>query len=131
MPRGSRHVTTAPTMSTAWVTGALDARSGRKLAAVCHAAPHLLAGVVVTWGPSNDSPQFADALRQAAAHVPFDRLLADAGCDVENNQRLCREEPGVRSTVIPLNGRAPRRPPATKYRTQMARRLPRGVNRQR
>ena len=106
-------------------------RKWPKLTVVCHTASHLLAGVVVTQGPSNDSPQFPEALRQAAANVRFDRLLADAAYDAEHNHRLCREELGIRSTVIPLNERAARRPPATRYRAQMARRFLRQIYGQR
>jgi len=102
-------------------------RKWPKLTVVCHTASHLLAGVVVTQGPSNDSPQFPEALRQAVANVPFDRLLADAAYDAEHNHRLCREELGIRSTVIPLNDRAAIGPPATRYRAQMARRFPRRI----
>ena len=106
-------------------------RKWPKLTVVCHTASHLLPGVVVTQGPSNDSPQFSEALRQAAANVPFDRLLADAAYDAEHNHRLCREELGIRSTVIPLNDRAAIGPPATRYRAQMARRFPRHIYGQR
>lgn len=98
---------------------------------VCHTQTHLLAGVVVSRGPSNDSPQFPEALRQAAAQVPFERLLADAAYDAEHNHRLCREELGIRVTVIPLNERAGYGPPKTRYRAQMARRFPRRLYGQR
>lgn len=98
-----------------------------KLTVVCHTATHLLAGVVLTRGPSNDSPQFPEALRQAAGHVVFDRLLADAAYDAEHNHRLCREELGIRSTVIPLNERGGHGPPKTRYRAQMERRFPRHI----
>ena len=86
---------------------------------------------MVTRGPSNDSPRFPEALRQAAAHVPFDRLLADAAYDAEHNHRLCRDEHGIRSTVISLNERAAKRLPSTMYRAQMARRFQRRVYGQR
>ena len=98
-----------------------------KLTVVCHTATHLLAGVVVTEGPSNDSPQFPEALKQAARNVSFDRLLADAAYDAEHNHRLCREELGIRSTVIPLNERGAHAPPKSRYRAQMARRFHRRI----
>lgn len=94
-----------------------------KLTLVCHTGSHLFAGVVVTWGPSNDSPQFPEAVRQAARNVRFDRLLADAAFDAEHNHRLCRQELGIRSTVIPLNARRGGSPPSSKYRAQMQRRF--------
>lgn len=90
-----------------------------KLTVVCHTATHLFAGAVVSRGPSNDSPQFPEAVGQAAGSVQFDRLLADAAYDGEHNHRLCREQLGIRSTMIPLNARRGSRPPATEYRAQM------------
>ncbi len=94
-----------------------------KLTVVCHTATHLFAGLVVSRGPSNDSPQFPEAVRQAAANMAFDRLLADAAYDAEHNHRLCREELGIRSTVIALNARRGSKAPSTKYRAQMQRRF--------
>lgn len=98
---------------------------------VCHNGTHLLAGAVATRGPSNDSPQFPDAVRQASRNVSFDRLLADAGYDAEHNHALCRQELGIRSTVIPINDRGANVPPSGHYRGQMARRFHRRVYGQR
>jgi hypothetical protein len=42
-------------------------------------------------GPSQDSPQFTPAMKQAAELIDFDRVLADAGYDAEHNHVLCRE----------------------------------------
>jgi hypothetical protein len=79
----------------------------------------------VSTGPSNDSPQFGPALNQAALAVDWDRLLGDAAYDSEENHRLCREDLGIRSTVIPINRRGlGRKWPQTKYRRQMKRRFP-------
>ncbi len=60
---------------------------------------------------------------QAARHIHFDRLLADAGYDAEHNHVLCREALGIRSTVIPARKRRTRAWPAAKYRRQMKRRF--------
>jgi len=98
-----------------------------KLTVVCHTATHLFAGVVVSRGPSNDSPQFPEAVGQAARNVQFNRLLADAAYDGEHNHRLCREQLGIRSTVIPLNARRRSGPPATEYRAQMHHHFPKDV----
>lgn len=106
-------------------------RKWPKLTVVCHTATHLLAGAVATRGPSNDSGQFPAALRQAAAHVAFDRLLADAAYDAEHNHALCRRELGIRSTVIPINERRANAPPSGRYRAQMARRFHRRIYGQR
>ena len=95
-----------------------------KLTVVAHTATHLIAGVVVGQGPSPDSPQFPDAIRQAATHLHPDRVLGDKGYDGEHNHRLCREELGIRSTIIPINKRnRGRKWPKTKYRRQMRRRF--------
>jgi transposase len=103
-----------------------------KLTAVCHTGSYLFPGAWVTWGPSNDSPQFAPAVTQAARRIDFDRILADAAYDGEHNHRLCREELGIRSTVIPLNPRRGSNPlPKTKYRRQMKTRFPKRIYGQR
>ena len=99
------------------------------LAADAHT--HLIAGSWVTWGPSQDSPQFASVMRQAARHVQWDRVLADTGYDGEHNHFLCRVQLGIRSTVIPLNRRNARQPPRSHYRRQMHQRFFKQVYRQR
>jgi len=103
-----------------------------KLTAVVHTRTHLFAAAVVTDGPSQDSPQLPEAMRQAARHLRPQRLLADKGYDAEHNHVLCRQELGVRSTVIPLNRRrAGRKWPCTRYRRQMKRCFPKHKYRQR
>jgi len=95
-----------------------------KLTAVYHTATHLIAGAVAGRGPSSDCTEFSPAIRQAAANLHADRVLGDKGYDSEPNHRLCREELGIRSTVIPLNRRnTGRRWPKTKYRRQMRKRF--------
>ncbi len=97
-----------------------------KLTAVFETSTHLIVGALVTQGPSRDSREFEPAMRQAAEHLDFDRVLADAGYDGEHNHRLCREELGIRSTVIKLNrGRSgPGVLPKAKFRRQMATHFP-------
>ena len=71
-------------------------------------------------------------MKQASLVVTWDRVLADAAFDSEANHRLCREELGVRSTVIPLNRRnRGRKWPKTRYRRQMKRRFHKRKYRQR
>jgi transposase len=69
-------------------------------------------------------------MRQASLLVTWDRVLADAAFDSEENHRLAREGLGARATVIPLNRRnRGRKRPKTRYRRQMVkrfRRKPRG-----
>ncbi len=92
-------------------------RAGPKLTVVIHAHSHLIIGAVPGVGPSQDSPDFMPALRQAAGLVRIDTALGDAGYDAEHNHRLCREDLGARQTVIRLNRRnTGRRWPKTPYR---------------
>jgi hypothetical protein len=107
-------------------------RHGPKLTTVRDTGSHLIAGAVVTRGPSQDSPQFRPAVRQAAGLLAPDCLLGDAGYDAEHNHRLCREALGIRETVIALDRRnMGRRWPLTPYRREMKRCFPRALYRQR
>lgn len=102
-----------------------------KLTLVGDEHSHLIAGSWVTWGPSQDSPQFTPAVRQAARHVDWDRVIADTAYDGEHNHVLCRQQLGIRSTVIPINPRNTRKWPLTRYRRQMKRRFFKHVYRRR
>ena len=107
-----------------------NSRLWTKLTVVCDTRSHFLTAATVSLGPANDSPQFRPAMAQASLGVTWDRVLADAAFDSEENHRLCRQGLGVRSTVIPLNRRGRRRKrPKTRYRRQMfkrCRKKPRG-----
>jgi Transposase DDE domain len=95
-------------------------RQWPKVTLVCHNLTHLIAGMVVCHGPSQDSPQLPAAIQQACTHLPLRRLLADAGYDGEHNHRLCREQFGIKHTVIALNKRnTGRKWPQTRYRREM------------
>ena len=100
------------------------ARLWTKLTIACDTASHFITAATVTTGPSNDSPQLRPVMAQAALAVTYDRVLADAAFDSEAHHRYCREDLGVRSTVIPLNRRGRgRKRPTTTYRRQMVRRF--------
>lgn len=107
-----------------------SSRLWTKLTIVCDTASHFLTAATVSLGPANDSPQFRPAMAQAALGVRWDRVLADAAFDSEENHRYGREGLGARSTVIPLNRRnGGRKWPQTRYRRQMVKRFrkkPRG-----
>jgi hypothetical protein len=107
-----------------------SARLWTKLTVACDTASHFLTAATVSRGPANDAPQFRPAMAQAALGVRYDRVLGDAALDSEECHRSCREELGVRSTVIPLNRRGRgRKWPQTRYRRQRVRRFrkkPRG-----
>src|SRR5437764_3956453 len=95
-----------------------------KLTVACDTRSHFLAGARVSAGPSNDSPQLRRVMAQASLVVAWDRVLADAAFDSEGHHRYCREDLGVRATVIPLNRRGRgRKWPKTRYRRQMVRRF--------
>jgi transposase len=107
-------------------------RSWPKLTAVVHTHSHLILGAIPGVGPSQDSPDFSPAMRQAAALARIDTALADAGYDAEHNHRLCREELGVRQTVIHLNPRNTEgRWPKTSYRRAMQERFDKALYNQR
>jgi hypothetical protein len=94
-------------------------------------ATHLIAALSVRKGPSNDGPDLIPAVRQAVVHLPIATLLGDGGFDAEKNHRVCRQELGIRRTVIAVNTRGAKSPPPTPYRRSMATRFPRTVYRQR
>jgi hypothetical protein len=101
-------------------------RAWPTLTAVVHTPSRPILGAVTGTGPTQDSPDFAPALRQAAALLALDTALADAGYDAEHNHRLCREELGRRRSIIALNRRnTGRRWPKPPYRRAMRRRCAR------
>ncbi len=110
-------------------------RTYTKLTVACDTRSHFIAGATVSAGPSNDSPGFRPAMTLAALTVRRDRVLADAAFDSEAHHRYCRDDLGVRATVIPLNRRSRgRKGPKTEYRRQMVKRFrkkPRGSRHQR
>ena len=86
-------------------------------------APQLLLAQRVRPGPCgdfSDLPLLADA---AAARMPFDQLLADAGCDSEPNHRHCRETLGVDSLIPAKKRRSARVIATTPLRREMVHRL--------
>jgi hypothetical protein len=100
-----------------------------KLTAVVDTGTHLFLSARVTCAPHQDCPGLLPVVRQAVRHTPIDTLLADAGYDSESNHAICREQLGVRQTLIALNWRGSRKWPQAKYRRQMVRRFrnkPRG-----
>jgi hypothetical protein len=110
-------------------------RTWPRFTAVVETRSHLVLGAVVRAGPAQDSPDFAPAMRQAAALLapqPFAAALGDAGYDAEPNHRLCREELGIPRTAININRRRTgERWPPTPYRREMRRAFPRALYHQR
>jgi hypothetical protein len=127
----TRHVSAHFGMRRANGTGHRQ-RAWPKLTVVMHTHSHLILGAVPGVGPSQDSPDFAPAIQQAAGLLAIDTVLGDAGYDAEHNHRLCREELGVRQTVIRLNRRnTGRRWPKTAYRRSMRKSFPHSLYHQR
>lgn len=110
-----------------------------KLTTVIDTASHLVLAAVPELGPSQDSPGFTPAMRQASAQLRRLGLtpsaaLADAAYDAEHNHRLCHEELGIATTAIKVNPRRTRqsrRWPVTRYRRAMRRAFPRTLYQQR
>ena len=91
-----------------------------KLTIVCDIKTHLIAGCIVTRGPSMDFPNLEKVMSQSQRYIHFDKLLADAGYDSEANHVFCRDKLNIRSTVIAYNPRRTDKLPSSKYRRQMA-----------
>ena len=110
-------------------------RAWPKLTAVWHTHSHLILAAVPAVGPTQDSPDFTPAMRQTAAVLAprtVDTVLADAAYDAEHNHQLCREELGVRQSVIRLNRRnGGRHWPKTPHRRALRRCFPRATYHQR
>ncbi len=102
------------------------------LTVVCDERSHLYLAAQTFLGPRNEAPFFEPVVRRAAARTIIDTVLADAAFDTDSCHTLCREELGIRSTVIPLNprGNGPAWPKG-KYRRQMRRKFHRHVYGQR
>jgi transposase len=93
-------------------------RTWPKMTVICDTDTHLIAGCIVTRGPSYDFSLFEKALCHVTGEVSFSRILADAGYDSEANHRLGREVFGM-DTIIALNLRGFNKTPSTTYRKEM------------
>jgi hypothetical protein len=105
-----------------WRLGGRHARlAWPKLTIVCDLSTHLWLSAFICMGPCQDSPQFTPAVEDAVKNQPIDELLGDKGYDAEHNHRLCREQLGIRSTIIAVrrNTNGTRIWPTTPYRREM------------
>lgn len=112
-------------------TRAFWASTFPKLTVLCHTGSYLWLSGQVSRGPSNDSPDFAPAVMDAATRISLDQVLADAAYDSELHHELCRELLGIRSLVVPINMRKTRKWPKGRYRRSLKRRFPCRVYRRR
>ena len=102
-----------------------------KLTVLCHTQSYLWLAAQVSKGPTNDSPDFAPTVMEAASRIALDQVLADAAYDSDHHHVFCREFLGIRSLVTPINNRRYRTWPKGRYRRALKRRFPRRVYGQR
>lgn len=96
-----------------------------RLALLCEHSTHMFAAALVRAGPGNESPLLPPLVRAAAGRLHIHTLYADAAYDAEAHHRLCREELGIKRTIIPINDRrSAGARPKTPYRLQMKQHFP-------
>ena len=99
-------------METSAASAHFQSRSGKSRQkyvkiSVCVLVGSLLpAGVVASWGPSNDKQQVQALIERSAESVTPKRLFADAGYDAEWVHELCRDHWGTESVIKPAVHRA-------------------------
>jgi Transposase DDE domain/Transposase domain (DUF772) len=81
--------------------------------------PQMLVAQPVRPGPCGDFGDLIPLASAAAAAVPFDQLVADAGYDSEANHRFCREELGADSLIPAKKRRSVKVVATTPYRQEM------------
>jgi len=129
----SRHVSRYFRWRRGPAAGRRRQRAWPKLTCAWHVHSHLILGAVPNVGPTQDSPDFPPAVRQAAGVLAaggasLDTVLADGAYDAEHHHALCRERLGVREVVIPANPRGTgRRWPKSPYRRAAKRRWARAL----
>jgi len=99
-------------METTAASAHFQSRSGKsrqkyvKLSVCVLVGSLLPAGVVASWGPSNDKQQVQELIERSAESVTPKRLFADAGYDAEWVHELCRDHWGTESVIKPAVHRA-------------------------
>jgi phosphate transport system substrate-binding protein len=90
-----------------------------KLAIIADVENHLINSVYPTRGPGRDSTHFKEILNRLPPNIDIKHIVADAGYDAEDNHVYAREILGIKTTIPPKVGRAPRRFPKKPYRRMM------------
>ena len=90
-----------------------------KLAVIADVENHLINCIYTTRGPGRDSTHFKEILNMLPPNIRVEHVLADAGYDAEDNHVYAREILGIKTTIPPKVGRAPRKFPKKPYRRMM------------
>ena len=90
-----------------------------KLAIIADVENHLINSVCPTRGPGRDSTHFREVLNGLPPNIDVKHIVADAGYDAEDNHVYAREILGIKTTIPPKVGRAPRKFPRKPYRRMM------------
>jgi len=91
---------------------------------VCECRSHFVLAVVTGRGPGPEDSYFEPALRQTAARIRVDSLLADAGFDSERAHVIARNGCGIRAIIPATRGRPTTKPLRGYWRNKMKQRFP-------
>jgi len=101
-----------------------SARRAPKLGLSIDTRTHVILAAIPRTGMGSDAPDFARLLKQSQSRRPGLRdVLADAGYDSHENHRIAREELSIRSWIKTGIGRPSSRPPTSRYRRTMKKKL--------
>lgn len=101
-----------------------SARRAPKLGLSIDTRTHVILAAIPRTGMGSDAPDFVRLLKQSQSRRPGLRdVLADAGYDSHENHRIAREELKIRSWIKTGVGRPSSRPPQSRYRRTMKKKL--------
>lgn len=80
-----------------------------KLGLVCDAASHFILAARASQGPGPDFGEFEPLLREIQARANLAAIAAEASLDSEASHQLARDELGIQSLILALQGRQPAR----------------------
>jgi Transposase DDE domain len=101
-----------------------SARRSPKLSLSVDTATHLILAARARTGMGSDAPDFLPLLRAAKRRWPgLKMVLADAGFDSHENHRVARRQLAVRTLIKAGIGRPSAKPPASRYRRSMQKKL--------
>jgi len=101
-----------------------SARRTPKLSLSVETRCHVILAARAKTGMGSDAPDFLPLLRQSRIRLRrIKTALADAGYDSHENHRIARQELHVRSWIKTGVGRTTTKPPASRYRRMMKKKL--------